>query len=477
MVELRAVAKSFRGPAPRRIFADLSLSVARGEYVAIVGASGVGKSTLLNIIAGLEPVDAGAVIVDGVDCASLDDDAKTAFRRDRMGFVFQAFHVLPYLSVADNVALPLALQGERTDAQEPRVAAMLRAVGLDGRERSRPRELSGGELQRVAIARALVHRPALVLADEPTGNLDPATAAQVLALLRDAVKRRRRRGGAGDAFARCRRLGRPGASADGRRPAGGVGRRHRMTPYRFAVARAVSGGVRATLRGRTLLAVVAIAFGIALGYAVELINRAAVGELTAGLAMLAGDADLEVRGPRAGFDETLYPALARDADVAVASPVVEADVKLRDRREPLTLLGVDAFRAAAVSPALVPIGADRFDALRGDTLFPSAAAAQWLGVDVGDTVMVQVGLREIALRVAGHAGAGGAPRYAVMDIAAAQDRFDRDGRLTRIDLRLRPGADVSGAQRRLQALLPPGVHVAPPHRPPRRPRAFRARIG
>ena len=188
MVELRAVAKSFGGPAPRRVFADLSLSVARGEYVAIVGASGVGKSTLLNVIAGLEPVDAGAVIVDGIDYASLDDEAKTAFRRDRMGFVFQAFHVLPYLSVADNVALPLALQGRGGDAEDARVAAMLRAVGLDGRGQSRPRELSGGELQRVAIARALVHRPALVLADEPTGNLDPATAAQVIALLRDAVK-------------------------------------------------------------------------------------------------------------------------------------------------------------------------------------------------------------------------------------------------------------------------------------------------
>ena len=189
MVELLHVAKSFGGPAPRRVLADVSLTVGRGEYVAITGASGVGKSTLLNIIAGLEPVDTGSVTIGGVDLATLDDDALTALRRIRMGFVFQAFHVLPYLDVGDNVALPLALQGKRGNACDSRIGGMLDAVGLGDRARSLPRELSGGELQRVAIARALVHEPALVLADEPTGNLDPDSARQVISLLRDAVKR------------------------------------------------------------------------------------------------------------------------------------------------------------------------------------------------------------------------------------------------------------------------------------------------
>ena len=174
MLSLRAVAKSFAGPAPRRIFSNLSLDVAAGEYVAIVGASGVGKSTLLNVIAGLERADAGTVTVAGVDYDAQDDDALTALRRTTMGFVFQAFHVLPYLDVADNVALPLALQGRHGAAERTRVADMLGAVALADRAHSRPRD---------------VPRPTLVLADEPTGNLDPDSAGQVLALLRNAVKR------------------------------------------------------------------------------------------------------------------------------------------------------------------------------------------------------------------------------------------------------------------------------------------------
>jgi len=162
------------------VFSGVSLSVARGEFVAIVGESGVGKSTLLNCMAGLDQWNSGSVVLNGLDLGSLDDDQKARLRREKTGFVFQAFHVLPHLDVAQNVALPLLLLGQPDDA---RVQAMLEAVGLGGMGRRLPQQLSGGQLQRVAIARALVHRPSLLLADEPTGNLDPGTAAKVIDVL------------------------------------------------------------------------------------------------------------------------------------------------------------------------------------------------------------------------------------------------------------------------------------------------------
>lgn len=182
------VRKTFAGPRPRAVFDGVSLEVGAGEYVAITGDSGVGKSTLLNLMAGLDQPDSGLVAVDGVDLSTLDDDGLTRLRRNRIGFVFQAFHVLPYLDVARNVGLPLLLTGADAAAGRSRVQEMLEAVGLVDRGNALPRELSGGELQRVAIARALVHRPRLLLADEPTGNLDPDTAAGIIDLLRSSLR-------------------------------------------------------------------------------------------------------------------------------------------------------------------------------------------------------------------------------------------------------------------------------------------------
>jgi putative ABC transport system ATP-binding protein len=174
---LDGVAKRY-GDVP--VFANVSLDVASGEFVAIVGESGVGKSTLLNCMAGLDDWDAGTITLDGQDIGALPDDQRALLRRKKIGFVFQAFHVLPHLDVAQNVAMPLLLLDAPDDA---RVEAMLDAVGLRGLDARLPATLSGGQLQRVAIARALVHRPALLLADEPTGNLDPRTAALVIDVL------------------------------------------------------------------------------------------------------------------------------------------------------------------------------------------------------------------------------------------------------------------------------------------------------
>ncbi|WP_332855676.1 ABC transporter ATP-binding protein [Duganella sp. S19_KUP01_CR8] len=186
MLELRNLSKSYASGRP--VLSNLSWNFKAGEFVSIMGDSGVGKSTLLNLIAGLDTPDAvpgdSPIIVDGVPMSGLDDDAATRLRRARMGFIFQAFHVLPHLTLLQNVALPLLLNGLPTE----RAAEMLEAVGLGGRGDDFPHQLSGGEMQRVAIARALVHRPALVLADEPTGNLDPDTAHSILTLLRREIK-------------------------------------------------------------------------------------------------------------------------------------------------------------------------------------------------------------------------------------------------------------------------------------------------
>ena len=187
VLRLENLSKRFSPDRPA-LFEGLDLELRQGEYLAVMGESGVGKSTLLNLLAGLDKPDAGRVLLDGIDLTALTDDAITLLRRRAIGFVFQAFHVLPYLSVAQNVALPLDLLAVIEPERGQRTREMLAAVGILPLANRRARDLSGGEVQRVAIARALIHRPRLVLADEPTGNLDPRSAAQTLALLRTQVK-------------------------------------------------------------------------------------------------------------------------------------------------------------------------------------------------------------------------------------------------------------------------------------------------
>jgi putative ABC transport system ATP-binding protein len=181
-LDITALGKRY-GDTP--VFTNVSLTVAPGEFVAIVGESGVGKSSLLNCMAALDDWSEGSIRHDGIDLATLGEVQRAHWRREALGFVFQAFHVLPHLDVAQNVGLPLLLLKRQDPA---RVTQMLDAVGLSGLGGRLPAQLSGGQLQRVAIARALVHRPRLILADEPTGNLDPTTAAQVMDLLQQQAR-------------------------------------------------------------------------------------------------------------------------------------------------------------------------------------------------------------------------------------------------------------------------------------------------
>jgi putative ABC transport system ATP-binding protein len=188
MIRLDQVVKTFaQGATVVPALAGVSLDVPEQQFLAVVGPSGSGKSTLLHLVAGLDTPDSGAVRIGAHDLATMSDDALTVFRRRSIGLVFQFFHLLPGLDAEENVALPLLLDGHSARKTRPRVHAMLERVGLAGRRHHRLDQLSGGEMQRVAIARALVIEPAVLLADEPTGNLDSQTADEILSLLRDTA--------------------------------------------------------------------------------------------------------------------------------------------------------------------------------------------------------------------------------------------------------------------------------------------------
>jgi len=226
--------------------------------------------------------------------------------------------------------------------------------------------------------------------------------------------------------------------------------------------RATAGSLAAG-KGRVLVSIIAIALGVALGYAVQLINRVAVNEFTQAVQTLSGEADLAIRGPSRGFDERVLAGIVRLPEVAAASPVVELEARIPGRDDPLTVLGLDVFRAGLIQPGLVPEAGESIDTLRDDTIFLNAAAARWLGVHAGDRVPVQVGTRVERLRVAGTVRAEGYARpLAVMDIAGAQWRLARPGRLSRIELRAHPGVDIAMLERRIAALLPAGVAAERP---------------
>ncbi len=232
---------------------------------------------------------------------------------------------------------------------------------------------------------------------------------------------------------------------------------------RYAVHRNLLLAPLAQHKGRLALSVLAIALGVALGYAVRLINQAALNEFAAAVQTLSGEADLAVRGPRAGFEESLYPRLAKLPEVAVASPVLEVDAKLVGGREPLKILGLDIFRAARIQSFLAGVEiSDRLDFLRPDRIFLSAAASESLGLKKGDALSVQVGLRVLSLQVAGVLGEARGQQFAIVDIGAAQAIFLRSGYLNRIDLRLRPGADPERVAGRLRAEIPPGTLIERP---------------
>jgi len=189
MIELREVSKTvMSGSEPLTILHPLTLQIPRGQFVAIVGPSGSGKSTLLGLIAGLDAPTSGQVVVDGVDITRLDEDALAKLRGEKIGFVFQFFHLIPSLTAYENVSVPMEIAGA-ADAR-PRAQALLEEVGLTGRAHHYPSQLSGGEQQRVALARALANDPPIVLADEPTGNLDSSNGRHILELLRDIHKSR-----------------------------------------------------------------------------------------------------------------------------------------------------------------------------------------------------------------------------------------------------------------------------------------------
>src|SRR6266850_3723434 len=421
-LELRKVSKSYReGETEREVLRDVSVTIARGEIIVLVGRSGSGKSTLLNVIAGIDRPTAGAVLVDGTDLTALDEQARTRFRRRHIGFVFQFYNLIPLLTVEENLLLPLELNN-RADAKGiARARELLERVGLGGRGDSYPERLSGGEQQRVAIARALIHDPALILADEPTGNLDAETAADVLDLL-------------------------------------------------DTLAREAGRTVLMVTHSREVL-------GVAVAVSIDLANGSALRAFGLATEAVSGRATHQILGGPSGLPDDLYRRLRVDVGVRRAAPIVEGDVAVADRAgRSFHLLGIDPFVDNDFRPYLSSGGRRESRARgalsraadlvgRGGTALIAVSTARELGIEIGRDLAIEVSGQPRTLTLVGllqpadPASARALDGLLVTDIATAQETLGAVGRLTRIDLIVGDDAPGRALLARIGQALPAGTDL------------------
>ena len=352
MIQLENVSRDYGDGKVVHALNNVRLKIDRGERVAVMGPSGSGKSTLLNLICGLDEPTAGAVKIDGVNIASLDDDARTSLRREKIGMVFQTFNLLATLTALENVSLPLRLQGTSRREADRRAKTMLERVGLGGRVTHRPDELSGGERQRIAIARALIFHPPILLADEPTGNLDSKTGEEILGLLDDLhrefnatilmVTHNE------EAAAHCDRIlwlrdGRCATAAWF-----GEERAQAFAEHSSGGGAMISALANITWkqwrrhRLRTLLTLFGIALGVAVFFAVRTANVTLISSLTTTIEKVAGKATLQISGGESGFPESVWETVKDTPGVKIAEPAIEvvAHTAFEDEGA-LLIVGVD----------------------------------------------------------------------------------------------------------------------------------------
>ncbi len=486
VIEARDLCKSY-GSGETRVAAlrNVDLTISRGEIVAIMGPSGSGKSTLLSLIGAVDAPSSGKVLLEGVDLSTLDDTERTLIRRRSLGFVFQAFNLLPVLSALENVALPLELDGVPTSAARRRALAALEQVGMQQRHNHLPGMLSGGEQQRVAIARALVIQPAVLLADEPTGNLDSANGQRITELLRALVDEHQQTivivthdVEVGAIAGRIIHM-RDGRLEDGREEVTSA----RQVEFRHAEFAnndvSVYEGTRTLLRwriawremrqhpGRALLTWLSVVIGVAAVLAVGLSTGAARRAYHEMYQTITGRATLELTGVGGStIDASLLEVVRETAGVEAAVPLIQrhAIMYYGAGRMKLIALGIDPTRDAAVRDYELVAGTTL--STKGGVLL-DASLAESLDVKVGDQIKLLVRRGLVRTTVAGlvrpRSGAGVASGGVLfMPLATAQRRFAAAGKLDRIQIVVADGADLAEVQSRLESRLPAGVELQPP---------------